>query len=177
MDRLAPSLPLSPAGSPAAARALGSPSTWGRCPGVDLQIPVMVFLPPIGHKAPPRSDHGPLRAGTPEHVWGEDSHRETDAAVFGERGAAPSPRVLLSTTPSPGMPFPSAQAPFPPAMVACALPSAESLRAARPRHSPMVSPGEVFVTVVEVQDFIVSERGRRPPMWATIGLSEWPRLR
>lgn len=40
----------------------------------------------------------------------------------------------------------------------------------------MVSLGEVFVTVVEAQDFIVSERGQRPPMWATAGLPEWLRF-
>lgn len=142
-----------------------------------LQIPVMVFLPPIGRKAPPRSDRGPLGAGTPERVWGEDLHWETDAAAFGERGAAPSPHVLPSTASSPGMLSPTAQAPLPPAMVARALPSAETLRAAHPRDSPMVSPGKVFVTVVEVQDFIVSKRGQCPPMWATTGLLERPQLR
>lgn len=46
-----------------------------------------------------------------------------------------------------------------------------------PRHRAFIacalvlSPGEVFVTVAEVQDFIVFERGQCPPMWATSGLS------
>lgn len=33
--------------------------------------------------------------------------------------------------------------------------------------------GEVFVTVMKVQDFIVSECGQHPPMRATTGLLEW----
>lgn len=143
-----------------------------------LQIPVMVFLLPIGREAPLRSDRGPLGAGTPECVWGKDSHRETDAAMFGEKGAAPAPpHVLPSTALSPGVLSSTTQALLSLATVAHALPSAESLRAVRPRDSPMVSLGKVFVTVVEVQDFIVSKRGQRPPMWATTGLLERPQLR
>lgn len=45
-----------------------------------------------------------------------------------------------------------------------------------PRDFLVVSPGKVFVTVMEVQDFIVSECDRCLPMWATISLSERLRL-
>lgn len=50
---------------------------------------------------------------------------------------------------------------------------AESLHAVHPRDSLVVSPGKVFATVMEVQDFIVSECGQCLPMWATTSLLEW----
>lgn len=96
---------------------------------------------------------------------------------LGRREPPLPPRVLPSTALSPGVLSSTTQALLSPATVAHALPSAESLRAMRPRDLPMVSPGKVFVTVVEVQDFIVSKRGQRPPMWATTGLLERPQLR
>jgi len=88
-------------------------------------------------------------------------------------GEPPLPPVRCRALLPPGVPSPTAWAPLPQPH---ALPSAGSLRAARPGDSPVVSPGEVFVTVTELQDFIVSERGQRPPMWATAGPSEQRRL-
>lgn len=58
-------------------------------------------------------------------------------------------------------------APFPTAP----RPALSPLHGAFIPRAPVLSPGEVLVTVVEVQDFIVSERGQRPPMWATGALS------
>lgn len=84
---------------------------WADVLGVGLQTPVTVFLLPIGRKAPPRSHRGPLGAGTPERLWREGLHQETDAS--GERGAARAPRVLPSTAPSPGVPSPPPRPCFP----------------------------------------------------------------
>lgn len=66
----------------------------------------------------------------------------------------------------------------PPALLPARGPAAARARPSVGPRAPQRSPGEVLVTLAEVQDFIVSEPGQRPPMWATGGLWEQqPRLR
>lgn len=94
-------------------------------------------------------------------------------AAFREREAALSSCVLLSTDPSSGVLFPSAQAllPWPWWPVHPSFP-AESPHSVHPRDSLVVSPGEVFVLVVEVQGFIVSKCGQCLLVWATTSFLE-----